>query len=242
MKPSRGWMGGVKALPRRTLNVLEGPAIPLLATRNNLLLGMLISLFWDLKHFAHRLVRAGKRISTFMQSRLKDLRRLSRAGSNLNLDHALAAYGTDQSSKSLSQSRFNDSDSESGSAAYVSERATPRAREVQRMRSSSRLRSETSPAPRQPPPLPEQVVPLRIPARRSPASSNAAPSESNMPMRSVRPGSIAELQRKYTRSPASSIDARRTNLRNDSLLKLSGGAVNSDEGVAGQNSTSASHW
>lgn len=169
-------------------------------------------------------------MSKFMQSRLKDLRRLSRAGSNFSLDHAFAAYGTDQSPRS----RFTDSDSESGSTVYE-RTTTPRPRDLQHMRSTSRLRSETPPAPV--PRQPDQVAPLRVPIRRSPAGSSAAPSEGGMPTRSVRPGSIAEIQRKYTRSPASSIDARRTHQRNESLLKLSGGNVGSDGDAA-----SAGHW
>lgn len=233
MRPSHGWMDGVKVLLRLIRNALVVPT-RLPAMKSNLSRGS-STLFLYHKPFTYlSCCRAGKRMSKFMQSRLKDLRRLSRAGSNLNLEHAFAAYGADPSPRSQPQSRFTDSDSESG----LSERPTPRARDLQRMRSASRLRSETSsPAPRQPPPLPEQVAPLRLPVRRSPAGSSVAPSESGMPTRSVRPGSIAEIQRKYTRSPASSIDARRTHQRNESFLKLSGGNVDSDGDAA-----SAGHW
>ncbi|KDN45538.1 hypothetical protein RSAG8_04862, partial [Rhizoctonia solani AG-8 WAC10335] len=191
---------------------------------------------------------SSKRMSKFMQSRLKDIRRLSRAGSNFNLEHALAAYGP--TPVPAPKSRFTDTESDSGSTTYAQPQPQPaRPRDVQRMRSASRLRSDPSPPPSKPLPLPQpKVAPLRLPTRPSPASSNmSSPLESTpgrgLPLRSVRPGSIAEPQRKYTRSPAPSIDARRMHQRNESLMKLSGGNSGSEANLAGKSSSSgAGHW
>ncbi|CUA66574.1 Nitrate reductase [NADPH] [Rhizoctonia solani] len=190
---------------------------------------------------------ASKRMSKFMQSRLKDIRRLSRAGSNFSLEHALAAYGPTQAP--APKSRFTDTESDSGSTTYAQPQPRPaRPRDVQRMRSASRLRSGPSPPPGkfQPQPQPS-VAPLRLPTRPSPASSNTSPLESvpgrGLPLRSVRPGSIAESQRKYTRSPASSVDTRRMHQREESLMKLSGGNIDSKTSLAGNGSLSgAGHW
>ncbi|CAE6397628.1 hypothetical protein BN14_04961 [Rhizoctonia solani AG-1 IB] len=99
-------------------------------------------------------------------------------------------------------------------------------------------------------PLPQaqSVPPLRVPIRPSPKTSNiTSPLESApgraLPLRSVRPGSIAESQRKYTRSPASSIDARRAHQRNESLMKLSAESTIDSEGLGGKVSPSgAGHW
>jgi hypothetical protein len=178
-----------------------------------------------------------------MQSRLKDIRRLSRAGSNLNFEHALAAYGVAEAPRS--QSRSVDNDSESSTTSYAGNERQPQTpaqpRDIQRMRSAPRLRSETSPTARLLMPLPEQmpVAPLRVPARSSPASSVNSPSEGapSRELRSVRPGSIAESQ-KYRRSPAPSVDTQRIHSRNESLLKLSG-----EHGSEKGNSTSSvGHW
>ncbi|CAE6432523.1 unnamed protein product [Rhizoctonia solani] len=191
---------------------------------------------------------ASKRMSTFMQSRVKDIRRLSRAGSNFSLEHALAAYGPTPAP--APKSRFTD-ESGSGSATYVQPQPQPqpqpaRPRDVQRMRSASRLRS---PPPNKSLSQPQPTVaPLRLPTRPSPANSNmSSPLESmhgrGLPLRSVRPGSIAESQRKYTRSPASSVDTRRMHQQNESLMKLSGTSIDSEAGLAGKSSSSgAGHW
>ncbi|CAE6413301.1 unnamed protein product [Rhizoctonia solani] len=188
---------------------------------------------------------ASKRMSKFMQSRLKDIRRLSRAGSNFSLEHALAVYGTTPAPPP--KSRFTDAESDSGSTTYAQSQSQPeRSRGVQKMGSASRLRTDPFPPPNKPLPQPQSsVAPLRIPARPSPGSSNASsPLESTsnrgLPLRSVRPGSIAESQRKYTRSPAASIDAQRMNQRNESLMKLSRGNVESEAGKS--SSSGAGHW
>ncbi|CAE6432420.1 unnamed protein product [Rhizoctonia solani] len=191
---------------------------------------------------------ASKRMSKFMQSRLKDIRRLSRAESNFSLEHALAAYGTTPAP--ALKSRFTGAESDSGSVTYTqSQPQPPRPRDVQRMRSASRLRSDPSPSPNKPQPhSPPNVAPLRVLTRPSPASSNtSSPLESTpgrgLPLRSVRPGSIAESQRMYSRSPAPSIDTQRMHQRNESLLKLSGGNVDSEGSLGGKSSLSgAGHW
>ncbi|KAJ1304872.1 hypothetical protein OPQ81_006006 [Rhizoctonia solani] len=189
---------------------------------------------------------ASKRMSKFMQSRLKDIRRLSRAGSNFSLEHALAAYGTTPAP--APKLRVTDTESESGATTYTQSHPA-RPRDVQRMRSASRLRSDPSPPPNQPLPQSQpSIVPLRIPTRPSPVSSGtSSPLENTpgrgMPLRSVRPGSIAESQRKYTRSPALSTDARRIHQRNESLMMLSGGNTSSEGSFAGKSSSSgAGHW
>ncbi|KAB5589320.1 Nitrate reductase [NADPH] [Ceratobasidium theobromae] len=57
---------------------------------------------------------ANKRMSKFMQSRMKDIQRLSHAKSNFSLKHAFAAYGVNSAS-----SRSVGSDSRAGAADYV---------------------------------------------------------------------------------------------------------------------------
>ncbi|QRW21751.1 indoleamine 2,3-dioxygenase [Rhizoctonia solani] len=96
---------------------------------------------------------ASKRMSKFMQSRLKDIRRLSPAGTNFSLEHALAAYGP--TSDHPPKSRFTDTESDSGSSVYARPKPQPvQSRDVQKMRSASRLRSEPSPSPPPNKPLP----------------------------------------------------------------------------------------
>ncbi|KAF8750893.1 Indoleamine 2,3-dioxygenase [Rhizoctonia solani] len=153
--------------------------------------------------------------------------------------------------RSSPKSRFTDTESDSGSSVYDRPKPQPvQSRDVQRMRSASRLRSEPSPSPppNKPLPQPQPGVPLRVPTRSSPQSSNASSPLENtpgrgLPLRSVRPGSIAEPQRKYTRSPASSIDTKRIHQRNESLTKFSAGRSVDPEVLAEKDSHSgARHW
>ncbi|KAF8712312.1 Indoleamine 2,3-dioxygenase, partial [Rhizoctonia solani] len=180
---------------------------------------------------------------------LKDIGRPSCAGTNFSLEHALVAYSP--ASDHPPKSRFTDTESDSGSSVYDRPKPQPvRSRDVQRMRSASRLRSEPSPSPppNKPLPQPQPGVPLRVPTRSSPQSSNASSPLENtpgrgLPLRSVRPGSIAEPQRKYTRSPASSIDTKRIHQRNESLTKFSAGRSVDPEVLAEKDSPSgARHW
>ncbi|KAG9093410.1 hypothetical protein FS749_014417 [Ceratobasidium sp. UAMH 11750] len=187
--------------------------------------------------------KANKRMSTFIQNRLKDIRRLSRSDSTLNLEHALAAYGVSQDSKARSQ--FTDTDSDSGISMHTGDELQPQPRGAQRMKPASRLRSETSSSTRSSPTLPEPrpTAPLKVPNRSVSARSDHSSSQdvSLRGLRSVRPGSIAESQQRYRRSPVPSVDARRINLRKESLMKLSGES-DSNMGDAEQDTPLASHW
>ncbi|KAG8718026.1 hypothetical protein FRC08_006115 [Ceratobasidium sp. 394] len=187
--------------------------------------------------------KANKRMSTFIQNRLKDIRRLSRSDSTLNLEHALAAYGVGQDSKARSQ--FTDTDSDSGISMHTGDELQPQPRGAQRMKPASRLRSETSSSAQSSPTLPEPrpTAPLKVPNRSISARSDHSSSQdvSIRELRSVRPGSIAESQQRYRRSPAPSVDARRINLRKESLMKLSGES-DSNMGDVEQDTPLASHW
>ncbi|KAG9121533.1 hypothetical protein FRC07_002461, partial [Ceratobasidium sp. 392] len=147
-------------------------------------------------------IRANKRMSTFIQSRLKDIRRLSRSASNLDLEHALATYGVNSSSKLRSQ--FTDTDSDSGASMHTGDGQQHQPRgPAERMKLAPRFGSGTSSPARRIIPLPEPrpTAPLRVPPRSNTSSSDTSADVSIRGLRSVRPGSIAESQQKYRRSP-----------------------------------------
>ncbi|KAG8768914.1 hypothetical protein FRC12_005281 [Ceratobasidium sp. 428] len=186
---------------------------------------------------------ANKRMSTFIQNRLKDIRRLSRSASNLDIEHALAAYGVSQNSKLRSQ--FTDTDSDSGiSMRTADEQHRPRGA-IRPINSTSRVGSESSYSPAQSTiPLAESrsTAPLRVPLRSTSSSGDSLKDTPIRGLRSVRPGSIAESQQKYRRSPVLPADARRVHLHQESLMKLSGANDPSMREGADQDTSPASHW
>lgn len=178
-------------------------------------------------------------MSKFMQSRLKDIRRLSHTKSTFSLKHAFAAYGVNSA-----PSRSADSDSGAGAATFTNvdreQSLVPRPHDIQPLRLGSlplirplHLPNQKSVAPSGTPTRPNSVnnnttSPIEPPLNRAPRT------------RSVRPGSIAEPQRKYTISPVPLIDAGRVH-RSDSFMKSSGGSTSSDASSVA-NPPSAGHW